>query len=159
MMNSLWKYACLSGMVLCYTANGALAGETQASGVYTAIPDTSVVMEKPDGSSAVHFSVKGFLVSDDKSNPWHNAQADCFGSAAYDAEGGLIDQGGYCAMIDADGDFQRFTWTGGATSGTWVAVGGSGKYAKMTGDGTFATAATGADGRFVNDWTFTQITP
>ena len=159
MSNSLLRCVCLTAIALSLPASGVLAGEIQASGVYTGIPDTNIVIEKADGTSAVHFSIKGILVVDDESNPWHNAQTDCFGSAAYDAEGGLIDQGGYCAMLDTDGDFQRFTWTGGAESGTWAAVGGSGKYANMTGDGTFKSAATLADGRFVNDWTFTQITP
>ncbi len=62
--------------------SAAQAGETKITGFYAITPNNSRVIAKEDGSSVVLFDVKGLLIIDDQSNPWHGAitriaQIDC----------------------------------------------------------------------------------
>ena len=137
----------------------AQAGEANITGFFPAVPNNATVVEKADGSSVVMFDVKGFLIVDDQSNPWHGALMDCNGIGAYGADGSIQTEVGTCMIIDRDGDVQSLPWVKTtATGGTWKIAGGSGKLAGMTGSGTYTDVPV-ADGRLFNTWTFTQITP
>jgi hypothetical protein len=140
-------------------ASVAQAGETTVTGLYPAIPNDSNVVAKEDGSSVVVFDLKGMLTVGDASNPWHGALMDCNGIGAYAADGAIQTEGGMCMITDADGDVQRLPWERvNADGGTWRIAGGTGKFANMTGSGTWNNVPL-ADGRLLNSWTFTQVTP
>jgi hypothetical protein len=140
--------------------SAAQAGETKVTGFYAITPNNSRVIAKEDGSSVVLFDMKGLLIIDDQSNPWHGALMDCNGVGAYAADGSLQTQGGTCVIVDADGDVLRLPWENtGPEGGTSEVAGGTGKYANMTGTGTWMSGAPLPDGRFLNPQTFTQITP
>jgi hypothetical protein len=139
--------------------SAAQAGETNVTGFYAAVPIDPVVVKKKDGSSVVMFGLKGVLIVDDQSNPWHGAMMDCNGIGAYAADGATQSEGGTCILSNGDGDVQRLPWqTTNAKGGTWNVAGGTGKFAKMTGNGTYVFVAL-ADGRILNRWTFKQVTP
>ena len=143
--------ACLGG--------AALAGETEIGGFYSYAENNSTVIGKEDGSSVVMFGVKGLLIVDDQSNPWHGALMDCNGIGAYAADGTTQTEGGACMIIDPDGDVQRLPWRKTKPDGgTWEIAEGAGKFVNMTGSGTYVDGPL-ADGWFLNTWKFTQITP
>jgi len=150
----------LSAIAAALAGNAAYAGETNITGFYAAAPaGTPVVVKNEDGSSVVMFNLKGFVIVDGKSNPWHGQIMDCNGIGAYATDGSMKTMGGTCMLTDADGDVQRLPWR--ATSGqggTWESAGGTGKYANMTGGGTYVDGPL-ADGRIFNRWKFKQITP
>jgi hypothetical protein len=137
----------------------AHAGEARISGFYTAAPaGDPVVVTKQDGSSIAMFNLKGFVIVNDQSNPWHGAIMDCNGIGAYAADGSMQTMGGTCMLIDSDGDVQRLPWQAtGPDGGTWEAAGGTGKYANMTGSGTYLDGPL-PDGRLFNRWRFRQVT-
>lgn len=139
--------------------SAAQAGETKVTGFYPAVPIDPVVVKKKDGSSVVMFGLKGSLIVNDQSNPWHGAMMDCNGIGAYAADGATQTEGGTCILSDRDGDVLRLPWqTTSAQGGTWNATEGTGKFAKMTGNGTYVFVPL-ADGRILNRWTFKQVTP
>ena len=138
--------------------NVAHADENRITGFYAAAPaNDAVVVSKEDGSSIAMFNLKGFVIVNDHSNPWHGAMMDCNGIGAYAADGSMQTMGGTCMLIDADGDVQRLPWRAtGAAGGTWEAAGGTGKYENMTGNGTYLDGPL-PDGRIFNRWRFTQV--
>ncbi len=133
------------------------------SGFYAAATaGDPIVVTKQDGSSAAMFNLKGFVIVNDQSNPWHGAIMGCNGAGAYAADGSMQTMGGTCMLIDSDGDgdgdVQRLPWQAtGDEGGTWEAAGGTGKYANMTGNGTFLRGPL-LDGRIFNRWRFSQVT-
>jgi hypothetical protein len=137
----------------------AQAGEKNVRGFYAAIPIDPVVITKEDGSSVVMFGLKGILIVNDQSNPWHGAIAECNGIGAYAADGAPQTAGGTCMLIDGDGDVLRLPWRStSAQGGTWNAAEGTGKFANMSGSGRYVDGPL-VDGRILNRWTFKQITP
>jgi hypothetical protein len=159
-MRKLFYASVLIGAIGAAVLGGAAqAGETKIAGFYAYAQNNSTVIEKEDGSSVVMFGVKGLLIVDDQSNPWHSALMDCNGIGAYAADGTTQTAGGMCMIIDGDGDVQRLPWRAtSAEGGTWEIAEGNGKFANMTGSGTYVDGPL-ADGWFLNTWTFTQITP
>lgn len=149
----------ISAMAAALGSNAAYAGETNITGFYAAAPaGTPVLVKYEDGSSVVMFNLKGFVIVDGKSNPWHGQLMDCNGVGAYAPDGSMKTMGGTCLLTDADGDVQRLPWQAtGAQGGTWEAAGGTGKYADMTGNGTYLSGPL-ADGRIFNRWKFKQVT-
>lgn len=139
--------------------NAVHADENRITGFYAAAPaNDAVVVSKEDGSSIAMFNLKGFVIVNDHSNPWHGAMMDCNGIGAYAADGAMQTMGGTCMLVDADGDVQRLPWRAtGATGGTWEAAGGTGKYENMTGSGTYIDGPL-PDGRLFNRWRFRQVT-
>ncbi len=150
----------ISAMGTVLVGSVAQAGETNITGFYAAAPaGNPVVVTKKDGSTVVMFGIKGFLIVNDQSNPWHGVLCDCNGIGAYAADGSMQTIGGTCMLVDADGDVQRLPWRGtSARGGTWEAAGGTGKFANMTGSGTYVDGPL-ADGRIFNRWRFKQVTP
>ena len=150
----------ISAMGVTLLSSAAQAGEKNVTGFYAAAPaGDPVIVKKEDGSSVVMFSIKGFVMVNDQSNPWHGEIMDCNGIGAYAADGTMQTMGGTCMLIDADGDVQRLPWRAtSARGGTWEAAGGTGKYANMTGSGTYVDGPL-ADGRIFNNWKFKQVTP
>ena len=149
----------ISAMSAALIGNAAHAGETRVSGFYAAAPaGSTVAVSKEDGSSIAMFNLKGFVMVNDQSNPWHGALMDCNGAGAYAADGSMQTLGGTCMLIDSDGDVQRLPWQAtGDEGGTWEAAGGTGKYANMTGSGTYVSGPL-PDGRIFNRWKFKQVT-
>lgn len=149
----------ISAMSAAFGITTAHADETRINGFYAAAPAGSpVVVSKEDGSSIAMFNLKGFVIVNDESNPWHGSLMDCNGIGAYAADGSMQTMGGTCMLVDSDGDVQRLPWRAtGATGGTWEAAGGTGKYEKMTGNGTYVDGPL-PDGRIFNRWRFRQVT-
>jgi hypothetical protein len=149
----------ISSIGATFVGGVAQARETNITGLYAAVPIDPVVINKEDGSSVVVFGVKGILIVNDQSNPWHGAAVDCSGFGAYAADGAPQMAGGTCMLIDADGDVQRLPWrTTNDQGGTWDVAEGTGKFANMRGSGTYVDVPV-AQGRILNRWKFKQITP
>ena len=159
MSKRIYGLVLLSAIATAFGGGVAHAGESSITGFYAAAPaGDPVVVTKQDGSSIAMFNLKGFVIVNDQSNPWHGAIMDCNGIGAYAADGSMQTMGGTCMLIDGDGDVQRLPWQAtGATGGTWEAAGGTGKYAKMTGNGTYLDGPL-PDGRLLNRWKFKQVT-
>ena len=77
----------ISAIGAAFVSNAAQAGETRVAGLYAAVPIDPVIVTKEDGSSVVMFAIKGIMMVNDQSNPWHGALMDCNGFGAYAADG------------------------------------------------------------------------
>ena len=155
----LYGLVLISALATEFVGGIAYAGESRITGFYAATPaGDAVVVTKKDGSSIAMFNLKGIVIVNDPSNPWHGAIMDCNGIGAYAGDGAMQTMGGTCMLIDNDGDVQRLPWQAtGAEGGTWAAAGGTGKYANMTGSGTYVDGPL-PDGRLFNRWKFNQVT-
>jgi len=101
-----------------------------------------------EGHMQGHGSAIGTSFNDNGRGPLHVGPAECV--YTYYATGNTVENKGYCAFGDADGDRIFTQWNGTGTSGTNFIVGGTGKYEGITGSGPWMGAeAVGKNGGWV----------
>ncbi len=86
----------------------------------------------------------------------------CRASGVANSENQPLGNGGYCTLIDSNGDvlWVWFRNMGPGTPGVWGAIGGTGAWAGATGGGKTEPVTQNPDGRaFVNSTTGTITTP
>ena len=106
----------------------------------------------PDGSRVVESKLSGFNIMGDTGDTLHMANADCNGTNQYDADGNIVQGGGYCTLADKDREAVWIWWVRNAGGGTWGVLAGTGKYAGATGNGTWEGSDTWPDGKVENAW-------
>ena len=149
---TLGRLALLTSMVALGAAGPAQAQSGSGGGTVTYIPAHQEKMELADGTMMVHQHLKGVVLAEGASVPFHMSSQDCIGSNIMDAEGMLIDGYGHCRGIDADGDVW-FIWYHNSPDGnSWGLMGGTGKFEGIEGGGTTQANPPTADGRLVITW-------
>lgn len=134
------------------SAGTAQAQSMSGGGTVTYIPSHQETMELADGTMMVRQVLKGVVLAEDASVPFHMSPQDCIGSNIMDAEGMLIDGYGHCRGIDADGDVWFIWYHNSAEGNRWGFMGGRGKYEGIEGGGTTVANPPTADGRLVISW-------
>ncbi len=115
-------------------------------------PGATKVFDLPNGGRVVESAVSGFNIMGDTGDPLHMSNHDCDGKTVFDADGNIVQGGGFCDTVDKDRDAIWFWWAIDADGGTWGVFAGTGKYEGATGDGTWEYGEQWADGKFENNW-------
>jgi hypothetical protein len=139
-------------MVALGAVGTAQAQSMSGGGTVTYIPAHQEKMELADGTLMVRQMMKGVVVAEDASVPFHMSPQDCMGSNIIGGDGMLIAGYGHCRGMDADGDVW-FIWYKNSPEGNhWGFMGGRGKYEGIEGGGTTVANPPTADGRLVITW-------
>ena len=104
-----------------------------------------------------HGTAMGTSFNDAGSGPLHEGPATCF-FTVFVADG-KVQNKGYCAFGDADGDRLFTDWRGVGTEGINNIAGGTGKYAGIQGNGTWKSRDTGPNGQHVTTQRFEYRLP
>lgn len=134
-------------LVVLLGASTVIAQTVPVSGHAVYIPGSSKSVALPDGRTLVHNTMHSVLIEDEPENPQHLASQDCAGTDLLAEDGTVLQIGGACAAVDADGDLIRISYLNKPTGGVWRYAGGTGKYEGVEGGGTSEVVAVGPDGR------------
>ena len=106
----------------------------------------------PNGGRVVESAESGFSIMGDTSDPLHMSNTDCDGTTEYDADGNIVQGGGFCTLADKDREAIWLWWAMDADGGTWTVFAGTGKYEGATGSGTWELSDEWPDGKVENTW-------
>ena len=127
-------------------------GESKGDGTVTYVPTRTEAVEQPDGTMLQHSVLRGVVLANDPSVPFHLSPQDCPGTNLIGADGTPIRGHGYCVGVDRDGDVWWIWWLLSPDKNTWGFLGGTGKYVGIEGGGTTETLAQTPDGTLVISW-------
>ncbi len=106
----------------------------------------------PNGGRVVESAESGFSIMGDTSDPLHMSNTKCDGTSQYDADGNIVQGGGFCTLADKDREAIWLWWAMDADGGTWTVFAGTGKYEGATGSGTWELSDEWPDGKVENTW-------
>ncbi len=115
-------------------------------------PGATNVFDLPKGGRVVEQVSSGFNLMGDTSDPLHMSSLDCDGTTEFDADGNIVQGGGFCTLTDKDHDAYWTWWAMDADGGTWGVFAGAGKYEGATGGGTWENSEVWPDGKVENNW-------
>lgn len=130
----------------------AQATEMSGSGSVTYVPVSSESSTLPNGDTLVRDHVKGVMISDDPSAPYHLASQDCMSTAVIAKDGSPPISTGVCDGVDKQGNMWWVWIRSGPDGGTWGFLGGTGAYAGNAGGGTAEMQTRWPDGRYAMRW-------
>lgn len=143
--------ALLAGFILAVLSGAVGAQDLAKSGSirwHTGWKNSGETLNVAEGHVQGHGSAIGTSFNDNGRGPLHVGPAECV--YTFYARGDTVENKGYCAFGDGDGDRIFTEWTGTGSSGTNVIVGGTGKYTGITGSGPWRGAeAVGNNGGWV----------
>jgi hypothetical protein len=108
--------------------------------------------DRPDGGHVVESAASGFTIMGDTSDSLHMSNTKCDGTTQYDADGNVVQGGGFCTLADKDHEAIWTWWAMDADGGTWGVIAGTGKYEGATGSGTWEFGERWPDGKFEDIW-------
>ena len=115
-------------------------------------PGATNEFDLPNGGRVVETVSSGFTLMGDTGDPLHMSSLDCDGTTEFDADGNIVQGGGFCTLTDKDHDAYWTWWAMDADGGTWGVFAGTGKYEGATGGGTWEVSEEWPDGKFENIW-------
>jgi len=150
-------WLCGAALLIAGWAAPAPAAEYSGKGTVTYATSTEAT-ELKDGSKLLRIRFKGVILADDPKSSLHRALQDCSGTNLLNRKGDMQGGGGYCDMVDADGDIMWIDWRSHGTGSDWSVIGGTGKYKAASGGGTTQNILQAKD-RLVLTWDGAWKTP
>ena len=139
-------------VALLVTAQTAWAQTTSGQGTVTYIQHSSEEVNLAGGTTLMRAHLKGVVLADDPSVPFHMSPQDCIGANILGRDGLPLAGYGHCEGVDQAGH-AWFIWYHNSPDGnTWGFMGGTGKYEGIEGGGTTQDNPPSPDGRLVISW-------
>ena len=149
-MTRNFEHCLVSILLLAFAGVASAQGLPKSGSInwHTGWKASGEVLNLAEGHVQGHGSAIGTSFNDNGSGPLQAGPAECV--YTFYAVSDAVENKGYCAFGDPDGDRIFTEWTGNGVSGTNVIVGGTGKYEGISGSGPWTgSAPTGKNGGYV----------